>query len=178
MWLKIKIFFWTLWPRIRTFFSTLAYGWNIFKQFGLRLEPCTGMALLIFCTNPSKGTYFSNALATRALTDMKHQKMLLEWAFCSWKCLTLGGGKVPHAGTVPYRYTRNFYRHCFMSCRLKFKKGRLEPDYIRIWKITQHSENMRNKCQKTTKKKKRKKKKHTWVTNFICLEINYTTDPN
>jgi len=35
------------------------------------------MALLIFSTKPSKGTYFSNALATRALTDMKHQKMLV-----------------------------------------------------------------------------------------------------
>jgi hypothetical protein len=50
------------------------------------------MALLIFCTQPRKGTYFRNALATRALTDMKDQKMLvgegillLEMPYPGWR---------------------------------------------------------------------------------------------
>ncbi len=32
----------------QNFFSTLAYGWNSSQKFGLRLESCTNMGLLIF----------------------------------------------------------------------------------------------------------------------------------
>jgi hypothetical protein len=67
-----------MWLKVKIFFGHFGLGLEFFEHFGLWLKHFLTIwlevgvmyqyALLIFCTQPRKGTYFRNALATRALT--------------------------------------------------------------------------------------------------------------